>query len=140
VTGTDASAGALDVARRNARDLNLAVDFVAWDLFAGLPAGPWDLVVSNPPYVRADEIELLEPEVRDWEPRTALVGDGATLAVACGARDVLRAGGALVLEVAEGDAGRVSELLRELGYAEIMVTRDLAGRDRIVEGVTTSAD
>jgi release factor glutamine methyltransferase len=140
VTGIDASAGALEVARRNAVDLSLVVDFVAWDLFAGLPAGPWDLVVSNPPYVRADEIELLEPEVRDWEPRAALVGDGATLAVVRGARNVLRAGGALVLEVADGDAGRVSELLRELEYSEVMVTQDLAGRDRVVEGVTTSAD
>jgi release factor glutamine methyltransferase len=140
VTGIDASAAALDVARGNARDAKLAVDFVAWDLFAGLPAGPWDLVVSNPPYVRADEIDSLEPEVTDWEPRAALVGDGATEAVARGARAVLGEGGTLVLEVAADDARRVSELLPELGYAEVIVTRDLAGRDRIVEGVTTSAD
>jgi release factor glutamine methyltransferase len=140
VTGIDASPDALDVARGNARDTNLAVEFVAWDLFAGLPAGPWDLVVSNPPYVRADEIDSLEPEVTDWEPRAALVGDGATEVVARGARAVLGEGGALVLEVADYDAGRVSGLLGELGYAEVLVTQDLSGRDRIVEGVTTSAD
>ena len=119
VTGIDASPDALDVARGNARDTNLAVEFVAWDLFAGLPAGPWDLVVSNPPYVRADEIDSLEPEVRDWEPRAALVGDGATEAVAHGARDVLEEGGALVLEVADGDAERVAGLLQDLGYAGV---------------------
>jgi release factor glutamine methyltransferase len=140
VTGIDASPDALDVARGNAHDTNLAVELVAWDLFAGLPAGPWDLVVSNPPYVRADEIDSLEPEVTDWEPRAALVGDAATEAVARGARAVLGEGGALVLEVADYDAGRVSGLLGELGYAEVLVTQDLAGRDRIVEGVTTSAD
>lgn len=140
VTGIDASADALAVARGNALNTSLAVDLLEWDLFTGLPAGPWDLVVSNPPYVRPDEIELLEPEVRDWEPRAALVGDGATEAVAHGSSDVLGAGAALVLEVADGDAGRVSGLLFELGYAEVMVTQDLAGRDRIVEGVTTSAD
>ncbi len=75
-----------------------------------------------------------------WEPRRALVGEGATEAVAGAARDALRPGGALVLEVADGDAGRVVELLRGLGYAAVTVTKDLAGRDRVVEGVTTSAD
>ena len=104
------------------------------DLFAGLPAGPWDVVVSNPPYVRADEIDSLEPEVRDWEPRAALVAEGATEAIARGALDVLREGGALVLEVAHGDAERVASLLRERGYVGVRTMRDLAGRERVVEG------
>ncbi|HLE98260.1 MAG TPA: peptide chain release factor N(5)-glutamine methyltransferase [Gaiellaceae bacterium] len=140
VTGMDASRDALAVAAANAQATGLAVELVELDLFSGLPSGPWDLVVSNPPYVSAQEIEALEPEVRDWEPRAALVGEGATDAIALAARDVLRLGGALVLEVAEGGAGRVAELLRELGYEAVAVGRDLAGRDRVVEGVTTSAD
>lgn len=140
VTGIDASPHALEVAAENARHTGLAVELVEWDLFDGLPAGPWDLVVSNPPYVRRDEIDLLEPEVSDWEPRSALVSDGATEAVAHSAREVLEPRCALVLEVADGDAARVSQLLRQLGYADVTVTRDLSGRDRIVEGVTTSAD
>ena len=140
VTGIDASADALAVARGNALNASLAVELLEWDLFTGLPAGPWDLIVSNPPYVRPNEIELLEPEVRDWEPRAALVGDGATEAVARGSSEVLGAGGALVLEVADGDASRVAELLRELGYTGVAVTRDLSGRDRVVEGVTTLSD
>jgi methylase of polypeptide subunit release factors len=60
--------------------------------------------------------------------------------VARGALSVLRADGALVLEVADGDASRVAGLLRELGYTDVAVTRDLSGRDRVVEGVATSSD
>ncbi|HLF68601.1 MAG TPA: peptide chain release factor N(5)-glutamine methyltransferase [Gaiellaceae bacterium] len=140
VTGIDASTDALDVARANAQQMGIAIELVAHDLFDGLPEGPWDLVVSNPPYVRADEDETLQPEVRDWEPRAALFADGATEAVAEGAVAVLRPGGALVLETAEGDAERVAALLSGLGYVEVGVTPDLAGTDRVVEGVTTSAD
>lgn len=135
VTGIDSSAEALAVARENATRTGLDVELTLWDLFDGLPAGPWDLVVSNPPYVLADEIERLDPEVRDWEPRASLVGEGATDAVAESARTALREGGSLVLEVAEGDAHRMAEYLRTLGYREIRVTRDLAGRDRVVEGL-----
>ncbi len=136
VMGIDVSADALDVARANAVRTNLVAEFVQWDFFAGLPEGPWDLVVSNPPYVRPGEIEGLEPEVRDWEPRLALVGDGATEAVARGALACLRAGGAIVLEVADGDSSRIVALLGELGYVDVLVTKDLARRSRVVEGVS----
>ena len=140
VTAIDSSEDALAVARENAARTGLLVEVVHWDLFGGLPDGPWDLVVSNPPYVRPDEIASLEREVREWEPRSALVGEGATEAVARSAKAVLRPGGALVLEVADGTAEDVAALLRELGYRDVAVTPDLAGRDRVVEGVTTSAD
>ena len=132
VTGLDSSPGALGVARRNADRLGLAVELVHWDLFDGLPEGPWDLVVSNPPYVLAAELERLEPEVREWEPREALVGEGAADAVARGALGALCSRGALVLEVAEWDARGTESLLRELGYDAVRVTRDLAGRERVV--------
>jgi release factor glutamine methyltransferase len=135
VTAMDVSAPALEVARANAARTGLPVELVEGDFFAGLPAGPWDLVVSNPPYVAPDEIDSLEPEVRDWEPRAALVADGATEAVAERARSVLRPGGALVLEIADGSATRVAGLLRELGYSDVATTRDLAGRERVLEGV-----
>ncbi len=135
VMGVDASSGALEVAGANALRTGLSVELREWDLYTGLPDGPWDLVVSNPPYVLPEEIEALEPEVRDWEPREALVGVGATEAVARGAVDVLRASGALVLEVASGDAARVAALLGVLGYADVTTTQDLTGRDRVVDGV-----
>jgi release factor glutamine methyltransferase len=140
VTGIDASAGALEVAGANSLQTGIAVELRVWDLFQGLPVRPWDLVVSNPPYVLPEEIESLEPEVREWEPREALVGVGATEAVARGALDVLRPGGAVVLEVAAADGERVARLLRDLGYADVTKTLDLAGRDRVVEGVTTLVD
>ena len=133
VSGIDTSAGALEVAGANVLRTGVAIELRQWDLFAGLPGGPWDLVVSNPPYVLPEEIVTLEPEVRDWEPREALVGVGATEAVARGAVEVLRPGGALVLEVASGDAERVATLLREFRYETVSTTRDLAGRDRVVE-------
>ena len=140
VTGVDVSEDALAVARENAARLGADVVFEHGDLFGGLPVGPWDLVVSNPPYVSPGEIDSLAPEVREWEPRMALVGDGATEAVARGARTVLRRGGALVLETAEATAHEAAGLLRDLGYERVVVTKDLAGRDRVVEGVTTSDD
>jgi release factor glutamine methyltransferase len=135
VTGIDASAGALEVARENAARTGLAVELVEGDLFLALSAGPWDLVVSNPPYVHPADFEKLQPEVRDWEPRGALVAEGATEAIAEQARAVLRPGGALVLEVADGTAARVAQLLRDLGYVDVTTTLDLAGRDRVAEGL-----
>jgi release factor glutamine methyltransferase len=134
VTGIDASGHALAVARMNVSRTGLAVELRREDLFDGLPPGPWDLVVSNPPYVGPDEIDLLEPEVRDWEPRAALVGDGATEAVATGARGALAAGGALVLEAHADRAFAVADLLRGSGFVDVLVTRDLSGRPRVVEG------
>jgi len=134
VTAIDLSPDALALARENAERAGLAVELVPHDLFSGLPGGPYDLVVSNPPYVEPDDIETLQPEVRDWEPRGALVGSGATAAVARGALAVLRPGGALVLETAENAAGEVAALLTELGYTDVRVTTDLAGRERVVEG------
>ncbi len=136
VTAIDASPAALALARENAERAGLAgrVSLVEHDLFAGLPGGPYDLVVSNPPYIDPDQLPSLQPEVREWEPRQALVGQGATDKVAEGSRQVLRPGGWLVLEVADGAAPTVARLLRRLGFADIRRSLDLAGRERVVEG------
>jgi release factor glutamine methyltransferase len=133
VTAIDASADALALARENAERCGLRVELLEHDLLAGLPGGPFDLVVSNPPYVESGELPELQPEVRDWEPREALVGEGVTEAVARGARDVLRPRAWLVLEVADGSAAAVSALLATLGFEAVSASRDLAGRDRVVE-------
>jgi release factor glutamine methyltransferase len=136
VTAIDVSEDALALAAENATLTGLAerVQLVLHDLREGLPGGPYDLVVCNPPYVEPEELGTLQPEVRDWEPRSALVGQGVTEQIAQGAREVLRPRGALVLEVAEGSAQRVTGLLDELGYRDVVATTDLAGRDRVVEG------
>jgi release factor glutamine methyltransferase len=133
VTAIDASPAALELARENAERLGLPVELLQADLRDGLPGGPCDLVVSNPPYVRAEELPALTPEVREWEPRDALVDEGQTRALVEAARVVLRQGGWLVLETHGDGAGAVVRRLREAGYAEPAATRDLAGRERVVE-------
>ncbi len=137
VVATDRSADALAVAEENRARVGLdgRVELVEGELFAGV-AGPFDLVVSNPPYVDSADLDTLDPEVRDYEPREALVATGVTEAIAAGAPEVLVAGGALALEVADGKAAEVAALLDNGGYEEVTVTRDLAGRERIVDGRT----
>jgi release factor glutamine methyltransferase len=134
VTAMDVSADALALARENVARTGLDVELLEHDLRAGLPTGPWDLVVSNPPYVEPEELATLMPDVREFEPHVALVGRGATEAVARAALDVLAAGGWLVLEVGDGQAAATAALLEELGYSEVATTADLTGRDRVLEG------
>jgi release factor glutamine methyltransferase len=127
VTATDISADALELARENAGDLD--VRFVHGDLLAGVE-GTFDLVVSNPPYVLASELESPQPELA-WEPRGALLDEGQTERLADEARAVLD--GWLVLELHEERAGALSDALARLGYEGVIVSADLAGRERVVE-------
>jgi release factor glutamine methyltransferase len=130
VVATDISPDALDLARENAAATGLEIELVETDLLAGVE-GPFDLVVSNPPYVRTDELDALEPEVREWEPRGALVDEGQTLRLAREAQSVL--GGWLVLEVHEDSAGALSDELAKLGFRRVSIGLDLAGRERVLE-------
>jgi release factor glutamine methyltransferase len=135
VTAIDASEDALSLARENLDllGINGRVRLVEHDLTEGLGQDAFDLVVSNPPYIEPEDIETLQPEVRDWEPRIALVAHGATEAVARAATEALRPGGWIVLEIAENQAANVADLLRELGYEQLRVSPDMAGRDRVIE-------
>jgi release factor glutamine methyltransferase len=133
VTAIDRSADALALARENAERSGAEILLLRADLADGLPAGPFDLVVSNPPYVEPAELEGLEPEVRDWEPREALVDEGQTAALAARARDVLAPGGWLLLETHGERAEAVAETCSELGYDPTTIRADLAGRGRVVE-------
>jgi release factor glutamine methyltransferase len=130
VVATDVSADALALAQENAEANELDVRFVEGDLLAGVD-GPFDLVVSNPPYVGAEEFDALEPEVRDWEPRGALVDEGQTVRLARDARSVLA--GWLVLEVHEERAQTLSDELAKLGFEGVSIGLDLAGRERVLE-------
>jgi release factor glutamine methyltransferase len=134
VTGIDVSAEALSLARQNAARTGVAVELLQVDLLGGLPGSDWDLVVSNPPYVRPDEAATLAPEVVDWEPHVALFDGGHTETLVRDAAAVLRRGGALVLESYDERARAVAGLLERAGFEQVAVTRDLAGRDRVVEG------
>jgi release factor glutamine methyltransferase len=131
VVATDISADALELARENAAANELEIELVEGDLLAGI-AGPLDLIVSNPPYVGAEELDALEPEVRDWEPRGALVDDGQTLRLAHAAQSVLE--GWLVLEVHEERARALSDELVKLGFRGVSIRLDLAGKERVLEG------
>ncbi len=139
IYATDISPAALKIARGNAADHHVAerVQFVTGDLFAALPPRPgvtFDLIVSNPPYVRRDEIFTLAPEVSRWEPRVALDGgiDGLEFyrRIVAMAPDYLAAGGALVLEIGADMASAVVALCGR--FREIAVHQDYAGKDRVV--------
>jgi len=136
----------LGIASRNAAECGLAerVHVVRADLLKGLRqlAGqPFDLVVSNPPYIRATDMPGLMREVRDWEPSTALVGGGGDgletirRLVSQVSDDTIRPGGALVVEI--GDAAQaeaLGELLEKVGFVGVRKRSDYGGNVRAVVG------
>lgn len=142
VTATDTSPGALEVARGNAERLGLA-DRIRF-LYGTVPAGgEFDLVLANLPYVAEADWLSLQPEVTEWEPREALLaGPGGLdsirfLLAGRGrlfSRYAIETTTAMALEVGEGQAGTVAELLREAGFSSIETRPDLAGIDRVVLG------
>jgi release factor glutamine methyltransferase len=139
VFAVDISPEALDVARGNASRLGLDITFLQGDLVSPLTdLGPFDLIVSNPPYIPSQDIAGLSPEVRR-EPRLALDGgkDGLELVrrLANDARKVLTPGGALAMEIGAGQAAAAMEILRGTGYTGIGVRRDLASIERVVHGL-----
>jgi release factor glutamine methyltransferase len=133
--GTDLSLAALDCARRNAVELNLAerAAFVACDYAAALNP-PFDLAVANPPYVAHAEIAMLDPEVRLFDPPHALDGgrDGldAYRAIAADIGRVLSPQGALVVELGAGQCEAVTKLFGLAGLAAGPVKHDLSGMPR----------
>jgi len=124
VTGVDVSPDALSLARENADRLGLDLDLREGGIDAA--AEGWDVVVSNPPYV--ESLDGLQPELR-YEPSGALLGTGFHEAIARAARTRY-----LVLEVGDGQAPPVAAALVAEGYADVAIVRDLAGRERVVEG------
>jgi release factor glutamine methyltransferase len=135
VVAVDSSGAALALARENLS--RAAVDgrvrFVQGNLLDAVE-GPFDLVVSNPPYVSPDEYESLQPEIRLYEPYQAVVGVGVGRVVAERAAAVLRPGGLVVLECGDGQGPGLAGELRNLGYEAVVESSDLAGRDRVVQG------
>ncbi len=137
--GADLSAEALAVAGRNRERLGVAdrVELIRSDLFQQIE-GMYDMILSNPPYIRSEEIDTLMTEVRDHEPRMALDGgaDGLDyyrmLASQAGAH--LAEGGWLIMEIGYDQAADVTQLLLNEDYKEITVVKDLPGLDRVVCG------
>ena len=136
-TGADLSPEALKVAAQNRERLGVKAELIESDLFDKIE-GAFDVIVSNPPYIKREEIETLMDEVRLHEPYMALDGheDGLYCyrKIADEAPKHLRAGGGLFLEIGWDQGESVSELLREQGFSDVKVVKDLAGLDRVVEG------
>ncbi len=138
--GTDISEEALNIAKRNAKDLNVAAEFYLGDLFAALPQHKvFDLVVSNPPYIPTRDIAGLMPEVREYEPMTALDGaeDGLKFyrEIVQTAPEYLSDGGRLLFEIGCEQAEQVRTLMLQRGFTELWTGRDYASLDRMVSGV-----
>ena len=135
VFATDLSSAALAVARGNATGLGLRVRFVRGDLLEPFRP-PFDLVVSNPPYVREDEWRGLAPEVRDHDPRSALVPPEGVEALYRrlmeGAARVLRPGGAIAVEVGAGQSEAVMDEAERAGLRAPRALPDLQGIARVI--------
>jgi release factor glutamine methyltransferase len=148
VHAVDVSPAALAVAAENARRLGLAqrVQLHQGDLLAPVTsrAGAVDLVVSNPPYVDPTQIDSLPPEVRDHEPRSALLAPdgpyGIYRRLGAGAAALLRQGGHIAVEVGRGMAAEVSAALAAGGLEVVDVRRDLQGIERVVIARTGRRD
>lgn len=139
-TGADISREALKVAKENGRRLEIPGDQLAWvrgDLFEKLE-GPFDLLVSNPPYIPSGELSGLQEEVRLHDPALALDGheDGLYFyrRIAAEAGKYLRDGAFLMLEIGWDQGEAVRGLLEAAGYQEVEVKKDLSGNDRVVRG------
>lgn len=138
VTAVDVSKEALAVARKNGEENQVAVRWIESDLFEQV-ADTYDVIISNPPYIKSEVIETLMPEVRDHEPRLALDGTADGLyfyrKIAKEAGTHLAKGGRLCLEIGYDQGEEVAELLRENGFQDVTIAKDLCGLDRNVYGV-----
>lgn len=137
--GADVSEEALKVARENSRRLEVPVTWIQSDLFAKIPEEEkYDVIVSNPPYIETAVIDTLQEEVRLHDPYIALDGkeDGLYFyrRIISEAGKYLKTQGKLMFEIGCDQAEAVEELMKNAGYEQITVKKDLAGLDRVVYG------
>lgn len=136
VTASDVSDGALEVAAQNAENNNADITFVKSDMFAEID-GKFDVIISNPPYIPAADIEGLDKSVKDYEPHLALDGgaDGLDFyrIIAKNALNKLLDGGKLFLEVGIGQAEDVKKLLEQAGFKAVEIKKDLSGIERMIK-------
>ena len=136
-TGSDISKQALLVAKENAKANEVEVEWERSDLFENI-SGTFDLIVSNPPYIPTGEIPGPMPEVRDFEPVDALDGkeDGLYFyrIITEKSPEYLTSDGYLYFEIGYDQGEAVSAMMRQCGYTQVEVIKDLAGNDRVVKG------
>lgn len=135
--GSDISKTALLVAKENAKLHEVDAEWVRSDLFDNITE-TFDVIMANPPYIPTGEILSLMPEVRDFEPENALDGgaDGLDFyrKIAGQVKDYLNPGGYVYMEIGYDQGEAVSELMRNAGFIEVEVIKDLARNDRVVKG------
>lgn len=140
--GVDVSSPALEVAEENAERLlsgrtGVSARFLQSDLFEAVD-GKYDILVSNPPYIRSTVVDTLMPEVRDYEPRIALDGEEDGLAfyrrILSDCRKNLKKGGMLFFEIGYDQAEDVKGMMEQSGFLEVTVKKDFGGLDRVVFG------
>ncbi|MBL4750745.1 MAG: peptide chain release factor N(5)-glutamine methyltransferase [Amylibacter sp.] len=135
--GVDMSPKAIDIAQKNADALGLTAraSLKQSNWFSNV-TGQFDLIVSNPPYITADAMQTVAPEVRDWEPRMALTpeGDGleAYRMIAQNAADYLLANGRMFLEIGYDQAKSALQIFSDNGYSDGFCIQDMAGKDRVI--------
>ena len=131
----DLSEAALDIAKQNAELNDVSINFIKSDMFEKID-GKYDIIVSNPPYIRPDVIETLMPEVREHEPLMALDGgsDGLDFyrIIAAQSKEHLEENGILAVEIGYDQWEDVSELFRQNGFRDIVRIKDLSQNDRVV--------
>ena len=134
---SDISRHAINLAKENAKMNNVSVTFETGDLFDHI-RGNYDVIVSNPPYIRTEEIPKLMPEVQNFEPVQALDGkeDGLYFyrRIVEEAKEYLNPNGFLLFEIGYDQGKEVPELMENAGYKNVKVIKDLAGNDRVVSG------
>lgn len=137
VDGADLSEGALKIASENSLRNQLPVTFFQSDLFSQVTE-TYDMIVSNPPYIPSAVIPTLMPEVCEHEPMLALDGteDGLYFydKITRDSVRFLKKGGMLLYEIGHDQGAAVSEMMRQAGYTQVQVKKDLAGLDRVVVG------
>ena len=138
VTATDISAEAVETAEANAEDLRVKVRFLTGDMFEPVKGRKFDMIVSNPPYIRPNMISILQEEVKDHEPLNALDGgrDGLDFyrTIVEKAADFLKPEGFLLVEIGHDQGEDLRKMLKDSGkYSPAVVIKDLPGRDRVVK-------
>ena len=144
VTLADISEDALELSKKNARKFGAHIDIIKTDLFEelkdekGRPIKKYDMILSNPPYIRTKEINNLIKDVRDFEPRSALDGSSDGLrfyrAIVEEATRFLKEDGKLVMEIGYDQYMDVEKLMREAGFFDIYKMKDMSGYDRVIYG------
>lgn len=136
ITLLDISENALCTAKENARLNGVFAEFVRCDILREIPCGKFDIIVSNPPYIRTDVIKTLQTEVKDYEPVTALDGGADGLLfyrrISKIALNLLNSGGMLAFETGFDQRAEITKLMSN--YADVGALKDFGGSDRVVYG------